>query len=626
MQSNIRVSEREAQLMNHTMAIKGHGINGALALNISNGESAYERGKASAEAGKRFVQSAGLLPSDGFIGVQISAADQEQYQLTAFSGGNAKVTKEDIEWIFQSCADAEAAASTESIALCPETGKTYALRRAISTENENGDSVSGGGYNRSYEREQDAQFVRSKELLDEIARTGAVIRFLAPSGGKGQGIILISMGKEMTLRMRTMLARAFSYTAAVALQEDDPAELLPAQCLQEGLAGLLRVLMHDAPSQTDMDDDDIDDEYDADEEYEPRKKAACALTIEELNFSVRTFNVLKRAGIKNAAQLQAMTDEDLRHIRNLGRKCMEEIRQKLRLIESTGDNAQATTPNPCYADMLNELIGLQNVKAQIKRIIAYARMKQDMEQRGKSRIPVVLNMEFAGNPGTAKTTVARIVAGLLHEIGLLSSGEVMEVGRADLVARYVGQTADKVKNVFLNATGKLLFIDEAYSLVEASEGEFGDEAINTIVQEMENNREDTIVIFAGYPDKMEEFLDRNPGLRSRVPFHIVFPDYTAEEMAQIAVLEAEKRDFTICPDAMEKLSTLCAAASRQPELGNGRFCRNLIEDAILSYAERVYGNGDESPETNFALSVEDFREPVAKKETNNIRSIGFNVN
>ena len=162
---------------------------------------------------------------------------------------------------------------------------------------------------------------------------------------------------------------------------------------------------------------------------------------------------------------------------------------------------------------------------------------------------MVLNMEFIGNPGTAKTTVARITAGILHEIGLLPTSELVEVGRADLVAKYTGQTADKVKEVFQKAKGKLLFIDEAYALTDCWENSYGDEAISTIVQEMENNREDTVVIFAGYPDKMNEFFSRNPGLRSRVPFTIRFSDYSAEEMAQIVEAEAKKRGFSLMPEA-----------------------------------------------------------------------------
>ena len=253
--------------------------------------------------------------------------------------------------------------------------------------------------------------------------------------------------------------------------------------------------------------------------------------------------------------------------------------------------------------MLNELIGLENVKKQVGKITALAKMKRDMDAMNKASLPIVMNMEFVGNPGTAKTTVARIIAGLLYETGLLQTNEIVEVGRADLIARYEGQTADKVKSVFQKAHGKLLFIDEAYSLVENCRGEFGDEAINTIVQEMENRRENTVVIFAGYPDEMKEFFSRNPGLRSRVPFTVCFNDYTADEMVSIAELEAQKRGFSVSRGAKEKIASLCGKAS---DSGNGRFCRNLVEGAILNYAFRAYGTYAETPEKSFELTDEDF--------------------
>ena len=216
------------------------------------------------------------------------------------------------------------------------------------------------------------------------------------------------------------------------------------------------------------------------------------------------------------------------------------------------------------------------------------------------------------------------MAKLFHEIGLLESGEIVEVGRSDLIAEYVGQTAIKVKKAFSKARGKLLFIDEAYSLADYWKGEFGDEAINTIVQEMENNREDTVVIFAGYPNEMNEFFSRNPGLRSRVPFQIDFPDYSADELVQIVDSEAQRRGFTIETDAKEKIADICEKSVGMTENGNGRFCRNLVDSAILNYAERVFGDSVLTPDSigEFILVENDFRVPkeLTSKESS---TIGF---
>lgn len=312
------------------------------------------------------------------------------------------------------------------------------------------------------------------------------------------------------------------------------------------------------------------------------------MDIDELEFSVRTYNCLKRAGINTVNQLLDVKDEELMSVRNLGLRGFEEIKDKLAEFAEWYSDEEYEEID--YYAQLNALIGLAEVKKQVEKIAALARMKKDLE----SRVPIVLNMEFSGNPGTAKTTVARILAGLLYQFELLKSPEIVEVGRADLVARYVGQTADKVKCVFERAKGRLLFIDEAYSLLECHEGEFGDEAINTIVQEMENNRDKTVVIFAGYPDEMKEFFARNPGLRSRVPFQINFNDYSADEMIQIAKKEAADRGFKVDKNAVEEIHTLCEKARKNTNAGNGRFCRNLIENAIMNYALRVYGKEDES--------------------------------
>ena len=171
----------------------------------------------------------------------------------------------------------------------------------------------------------------------------------------------------------------------------------------------------------------------------------------------------------------------------------------------------------------------------------------------------------------------------------------------------------------------MLFIDEAYSLAECWEGAYGDEAIATIVQEMENNREDTIVVFAGYPDKMKALFDRNPGLRSRVPFSVRFDDYSANEMLEIVELEAKRRGFGIESEAAEKVMAICGTAAGDSEGGNGRFCRNLVEGAILEYAFRNYDGTKEPVGVDFLLRAEDFLIPRNVKKGYKAQPIGFAV-
>ena len=243
-------------------------------------------------------------------------------------------------------------------------------------------------------------------------------------------------------------------------------------------------------------------------------------------------------------------------------------------------------PKGNAAAELREMIGLDSAKEVIANAVNFFKMQKLYDEKGLNVNRPSMHMVFTGNPGTAKTTVARLFAQIMKDNGLLTKGDLYEVGRADIVGKYVGSTAPLVKKHFKMAKGSVLFIDEAYSLVER-DGLYGDEAINTIVQEMENNRDDLVVIFAGYPDKMEEFLNKNPGLRSRIAFHVSFDDYNTEELVDIADLMIKKTGLKFDEEAYQKLNEIFDAAREKQDFGNGRYVRNLIELSTLKQASRL---------------------------------------
>ena len=238
-------------------------------------------------------------------------------------------------------------------------------------------------------------------------------------------------------------------------------------------------------------------------------------------------------------------------------------------------------------ETLQNLIGLDTIKKDVKELIDFVKVQKARKEAGLKSVPVSLHLVFTGNPGTGKTTVARIIAKLYQQIGVLAKGQLIEVDRSGLVAGYVGQTAIKTQEQIGKALGGVLFIDEAYALNDRDRGGFGDEAINTIVQEMENHRDDVIVIFAGYPEPMKEFLAKNPGMSSRVAFNVDFDDYTVGELCEITKLIASKKNLVITDKALEKLRRNYELASLEEGYGNGRYVRNAIEEAEMNLAQRV---------------------------------------
>ena len=288
----------------------------------------------------------------------------------------------------------------------------------------------------------------------------------------------------------------------------------------------------------------------------------------------------------------------------------------------------STQTNNAALDELNGMIGLEKAKKTIKSALNYYKIQKKYKEFGISQDKPAMHMVFTGNPGTAKTSVARVFAKIMKENGMLSSGHLVEVGRADLVGRFVGWTAQIVKQKFDEAKGGVLFIDEAYSLSSTDHGanSYGEEAINTIVQEMENKRDDLVVIFAGYPDEMNGFLDKNPGLRSRIAFHIEFPDYSTGELCAIARSIGQAKGVTMTDDAMKKLAVLFDAARNESDFGNGRYVRNVIERSKMNLASRVLGMYPDSITKEILTTIEadDIVIPEIKKAAaQNVCRIGF---
>ena len=273
---------------------------------------------------------------------------------------------------------------------------------------------------------------------------------------------------------------------------------------------------------------------------------------------------------------------------------------------------------------LEQMIGLESVKKVINKAAANFKFNKLCMERGISKDKASLHMVFTGNPGTAKTTVARLFANILKDEKVLSSGIFVETGRADLVGDHVGSTAKLVKRKFKEAQGGVLFIDEAYSLCDGHTGGFGDEAINTLVQEMENHREDVIVIFAGYPKPMEEFLDRNPGMKSRIAFEVQFEDYTVDELVDIAKLMVSDKNMSITEEAIAKLRSNFEIVSKSEDYGNGRYVRKMLEEAEMNLAERCfkYDVSDITDELLTTIEAEDIPETKLNDASSKIR-IGF---
>lgn len=256
---------------------------------------------------------------------------------------------------------------------------------------------------------------------------------------------------------------------------------------------------------------------------------------------------------------------------------------------------------------LNDLTGMQSVKTEINNMINLLKICKIREENGLQTPPVTNHMVFLGNPGTGKTTVARILAKIYHGLGVLSKGHLVEVDRSGLVAGYMGQTSEKVTEVIEKAKGGILFIDEAYVLANGQQGDFGQEAIDILNKAMEDNREDLIVIAAGYHDEMQDFLDANPGLRSRFNRTIEFPNYDAAELVEIMSNRAKSLDYTLTDDAVQYVQdTFTRILACPPEnFGNARSVRNYLDRVIHNQANRLIAENNFKEEDLTKLTLAD---------------------
>jgi probable Rubsico expression protein CbbX len=237
----------------------------------------------------------------------------------------------------------------------------------------------------------------------------------------------------------------------------------------------------------------------------------------------------------------------------------------------------------------HDLIGLQPVKDRIRETAALLLVERARKTLGLTHETPTLHMSFTGNAGTGKTTVALKMAGLLHRLGYVRKGHLVSVTRDDLVGQYIGHTAPKTKEVLKKAMGGVLFIDEAYYLYKPdNERDYGQESIEILLQVMENNRDDLVVIMAGYADRMDKFFSANPGFRSRIAHHIEFPDYTDEELLRIAETMLDNQHYALDPAGRQAMAEYIAHRRAQPHFANARSIRNALDRARLRQANRLF--------------------------------------
>ncbi|SHF19623.1 stage V sporulation protein K [Seinonella peptonophila] len=312
-------------------------------------------------------------------------------------------------------------------------------------------------------------------------------------------------------------------------------------------------------------------------------------------------------------------DGNGRLVRNIIQQAVRKQSKRLKQLEHYSEDEltmlRAEDFNPTVVDTkpfqleeaFSTIVGNEEVKQHIRSLVAQIRIQKMREEQGLSKgWSQSLHMVFKGNPGTGKTTFARVLAKVMKEVGILKSGQLIETDRSGLVAGYIGQTAVKVNEIIKEALGGILFIDEAYSLIPKGEGDFGREAIDTLVKGMEDHRENLIVVLAGYDQDMDQFFAVNPGLQSRFPHVFHFQNYSAEELFQILVIQTEAENYRLHNDCRAALWPILEKEAANPSSSNGRFVRNLFEQAVRNKALRLQELSRLEKDDLILLKPEDF--------------------
>ena len=291
-----------------------------------------------------------------------------------------------------------------------------------------------------------------------------------------------------------------------------------------------------------------------------------------------------------------------------------------KLKEGDAEKPDAEEKKPDFDELmaqLDSLVGLDDVKKDIKNLMNLVKVRRLRKENGLPIPPMSLHMVFMGNPGTGKTTVARIISGLYAAIGVLEKGQLIEVDRSGLVAGYVGQTALKTQEVIKSALGGVLFIDEAYSLASGGENDFGREAIETILKAMEDHRDELIVVVAGYDGPMEKFINSNPGLQSRFNKYFYFPDYNGEQLLHIFKGQCKKNGYALTEEAEAEAKAMFEELyeNRGENFGNGRDVRNVFEDTVVRQSNRVAALDAPTKDDLMQFLPEDLRDADETCET-----------